>query len=91
LIVEVMYGDPHQTKTDAELIFALQQAWLLPKYGTADPVAEAKFSLDSVVDDEGSCFQQTPVRNGSFINYCRSKLQRWRETVIGFMRGSHQE
>ncbi|KAJ7714243.1 multidrug resistance-associated ABC transporter [Mycena maculata] len=48
--------DPHKTKTDAELISLLQQAWLLPRDGTKDPVAEAKFSLDSSVSDEGSNF-----------------------------------
>ncbi|KAF8217563.1 multidrug resistance-associated ABC transporter [Mycena galopus ATCC 62051] len=48
--------DPHKTKTDAELISLLQQAWLLPRDGTRDPVAEAKFSLDVSVSDEGSNF-----------------------------------
>ncbi|KAJ7290727.1 multidrug resistance-associated ABC transporter [Mycena rebaudengoi] len=48
--------DPHKTKTDAELIALLQQAWLLPHDGTKDPVAEAKFSLDGSVSDEGSNF-----------------------------------
>lgn len=41
------------TRTDAELISALQRAWLLPRDGTKDPVAEAKFSLDATVGDEG--------------------------------------
>ncbi|KAJ7890947.1 multidrug resistance-associated ABC transporter [Mycena olivaceomarginata] len=48
--------DPHKTKTDAELISLLQQAWLLPRDGTIDPVTEAKFSLDGSVSDEGSNF-----------------------------------
>ncbi|KAF7343004.1 Oligomycin resistance ATP-dependent permease YOR1 [Mycena venus] len=48
--------DPHKTKSDAELISLLQQAWLLPHDGTKDPVAEAKFSLDVSVSDEGSNF-----------------------------------
>jgi hypothetical protein len=30
----------------------LQRAWLLPSHGS-DPAAEAKFSLDSTVGDEG--------------------------------------
>jgi ABC-type multidrug transport system fused ATPase/permease subunit len=30
--------------------------WLLPQVGVVDPVAEAKFSLDSSVGDEGSNF-----------------------------------
>ncbi|KAJ7607370.1 multidrug resistance-associated ABC transporter [Roridomyces roridus] len=47
--------DPENTKTDAELISVLQRAWLLPRPGEpADPVAEAKFSLDSKIGDEGS-------------------------------------
>ncbi|KAH9476201.1 ABC-type transporter cicA [Psilocybe cubensis] len=46
--------DPQGLRTDAELISALQRSWLLPKSGPPDPVAEAKFSLDSTVGDEGS-------------------------------------
>ncbi|KAF8962130.1 multidrug resistance-associated ABC transporter [Flammula alnicola] len=48
--------DPLGLRTDAELISALQRAWLLPKDGSPDPVAEAKFSLDSTVGDEGANF-----------------------------------
>ncbi|KAJ7224699.1 multidrug resistance-associated ABC transporter, partial [Mycena pura] len=48
--------DPHKTKTDAELICLLQRAWLLPREGTKDPVAEAKFSLDASVGDDGANF-----------------------------------
>ncbi|KAF4621625.1 hypothetical protein D9613_012586 [Agrocybe pediades] len=48
--------DPQGLRTDAELISALQRSWLLPKSGPPDPVAEAKFSLDSTVGDEGSNF-----------------------------------
>lgn len=48
-----MSRDPQGTRTDAELISALQRAWLLPKDGPTDPVIEAKFSLDSTVGDEG--------------------------------------
>ncbi|KAF9042985.1 multidrug resistance-associated ABC transporter [Panaeolus papilionaceus] len=46
--------DPLRTRTDAELIELLQRAWLLPKDGHPDPVAEAKFNLDATVGDEGS-------------------------------------
>ncbi|KAF5360312.1 hypothetical protein D9758_009126 [Tetrapyrgos nigripes] len=45
--------DPMATRTDAELISNMKRAWLLPNDGTTDPVAEAKFSLDSNVGDEG--------------------------------------
>ncbi|KAF9067926.1 multidrug resistance-associated ABC transporter [Rhodocollybia butyracea] len=46
--------DPMGTRTDAELISALQRAWLLPRDGAKDAAAEAKFSLDATVGDEGS-------------------------------------
>ncbi|TFK23810.1 ATP-dependent bile acid permease [Coprinopsis marcescibilis] len=48
--------DPQRTRTDAELIQVLQRAWLLPAEGPVDPSTEAKFSLDSVVGDDGSNF-----------------------------------
>jgi len=49
----VVYRDPQRTRTDAELISVLQRAYLLPTDGSFDPVAEAKFGLDSMVSDEG--------------------------------------
>ena len=55
--------DPQGLRTDAELISVLQRAWLLPKDGPADPVAEAKFSLDSAVGDEGQPPQPTDLRH----------------------------
>jgi len=49
--------DPLRQATDADLLEALRRVWLLPKVGEpANPVAEAKFSLDSNVGDEGSNF-----------------------------------
>ena len=45
--------DPQGLRTDAELISSLQRSWLLPKDGPPDPAAEAKFSLDSNVGDDG--------------------------------------
>ncbi|KAF9527181.1 ATP-dependent bile acid permease [Crepidotus variabilis] len=48
--------DPHRLRTDVELISVLQRAWLLPKDPASDPQAENKFSLDSLVGDEGSNF-----------------------------------
>lgn len=53
MLMNVVSSDPQGLRTDAELISALQRAWLLPKSGPVDPVIEAKFSLDSVVGDEG--------------------------------------
>jgi len=55
--------DPQGLRTDAELISVLQRAWLLPKDGPADPVAEAKFSLDSAVGDEGQPPQPTDLQH----------------------------
>jgi len=55
--------DPQGLRTDAELISVLQRAWLLPKDGPADPVAEAKFSLDSAVGDEGQSVQPTELQH----------------------------
>ena len=46
-------SDPQKTRTDAELISALQRVWLLPRDGPPEPAVEAKFSLDSKVGDEG--------------------------------------
>jgi ATP-binding cassette subfamily C (CFTR/MRP) protein 1 len=46
--------DPLTQRTDAELIDILRRVWLLPPLGTIDLVAEAKFSLNAVVGEEGS-------------------------------------
>ncbi|KAH9914213.1 uncharacterized protein B0H18DRAFT_959993 [Fomitopsis serialis] len=46
--------DSEGTRTDAQLISAIQPTWLLPQNGAHDAVAEAKFSLDSLVGDEES-------------------------------------
>ena len=51
--MNVLCRDPQRLRTDAEVIAVLQRAWLLPKDGPVDPAVEAKFSLDSVVGDEG--------------------------------------
>ena len=54
LTMRLANRDPQNTRTDAELLDALRRAWLLPKEGIAvDPTTEAKFSLDSAVNDEG--------------------------------------
>ncbi|KAG6916304.1 hypothetical protein DXG01_007461 [Tephrocybe rancida] len=50
---DIYDSDPQGLRTDAELISVLQRAWLLPSGGVTDPAAEAKFSLDSTVGDEG--------------------------------------
>ena len=47
------HRDPQKTKSDAEIIDCLKRAWLLPRQEPPDPGAEGKFSLDSLVSDEG--------------------------------------
>jgi len=65
--------DPKNTRTDAEIITALRRAWLLPQDGAPnDPIAEAKFSLDSVVGDEGSNFS---AGERQLIALCRALVK----------------
>ena len=52
-MIHFRFRDPLSLRTDAELIEVLQRAWLLPKEGPVDSAVEAKFSLNSVVGDEG--------------------------------------
>jgi len=52
--IQTLQRDRQGLRTDAELISILQRAWLVPKDGPVDPAVEAKFSLNSVVGDEGS-------------------------------------
>lgn len=49
------YRDPKGLRTDAELVSVIQRAGLLSSANSPDP-AEAKFSLDSKVGDEGLCY-----------------------------------
>ncbi|KAG6834633.1 hypothetical protein H0H93_008469, partial [Arthromyces matolae] len=71
--------DPQWSKTDAELISMLQRAWLLPPDGTSDPVAEAKFSLNSAVGDEGSNFS---VGEKQLLALCRALVKNSRIIVL---------
>lgn len=50
---KMIHRDPQRTRTDAELISVLERADITSSDGVADPVAEAKFGLESVVNDEG--------------------------------------
>ncbi|KAJ8457503.1 hypothetical protein ONZ45_g18288 [Pleurotus djamor] len=68
--------DPEATRTDAELISALQRAWLLPRSGKVDPVVEAKYSLDATVGDEGILFVETLFLDEIEDRLSRLKLQR---------------
>ncbi|KAJ3915478.1 multidrug resistance-associated ABC transporter [Lentinula edodes] len=71
--------DPMGTRTDAELISALQRAWLLPRDGTKDPVAEAKFSLDATVGDEGSNFS---AGEKQLLALCRALVKKSRIIIL---------
>jgi hypothetical protein len=53
MLIAQWRSDPQGTRTDVELISALQRSWLLPRDGPTDPTVEAKFSLNSAVSDEG--------------------------------------
>lgn len=71
--------DPQKTRTDAELLSALRRAWLLPRDGAQDPVAEAKFSLDSVVSDEGSNYS---AGEKQLLALCRALVKNSRIIVL---------
>ncbi|KZW01126.1 hypothetical protein EXIGLDRAFT_719505 [Exidia glandulosa HHB12029] len=45
--------DPLRTRTDAELLGILQKSHLLPGPGQSDPAAEARFTLDASLGQEG--------------------------------------
>lgn len=61
-------SDPQGTRTDAEIISALQRAWLLPRDGSpVDPMVEAKFSLNAAVSDEG---QSLPAAVERSVTHC---------------------
>ncbi|TDL26292.1 multidrug resistance-associated ABC transporter [Rickenella mellea] len=65
--------DPEGARTDAEIISALQRSWLLPQDGASpDPTAEAKFSLDTTVSDEGSNFS---AGEKQLLSLCRALLK----------------
>jgi len=64
--------DPLKTRTDAELIQALQRSWLLPPDGVSDPNIEAKFALDAQVSDEGSNFS---AGERQLIALCRALVK----------------
>ncbi|KAI0826665.1 multidrug resistance-associated ABC transporter [Trametes gibbosa] len=71
--------DPTNTRTDAELIDSLRRAWLLPRDGTTDPAAEAKFSLTSNVSDEGSNYS---AGEKQLLALCRALVKNSRIIVL---------
>jgi len=72
--------DPRNSRTDAEIISALQRAWLLPREGSpSDPAAEAKFNLDAAVTDEGANFS---AGEKQLLALCRALLKGSRIIVL---------
>ncbi|KAH8103355.1 multidrug resistance-associated ABC transporter [Cristinia sonorae] len=72
--------DPQGTRTDAEIISALQRAWLLPADGSpADSPAETKFSLDAPVSDEGSNYS---AGEKQLLALCRALIKRSRIIIL---------
>ncbi|KAH9896823.1 P-loop containing nucleoside triphosphate hydrolase protein [Cubamyces lactineus] len=72
-------ADPTNTRTDAELIDSLRRAWLLPRDGSSDPAAEAKFSLTSNVSDEGSNYS---AGEKQLLALCRALVKNSRIIVL---------
>lgn len=72
-------SDPEGTRTDAELIKTLQRTSLLPQKGILDPNAEAKFSLDSNIGDDGSNFS---AGEKQLLALCRALVKRSRIIVL---------
>ena len=72
-------SDPHNLRTDAEILAALQRASLLPPTGTVDPVAEDKFRLDASVTDEGSNFS---AGEKQLLALCRALVRNNRIIIL---------
>ncbi|KAM5532134.1 hypothetical protein V8D89_014227 [Ganoderma adspersum] len=71
--------DPLNTRTDAEILDSLKRAWLLPRDGPPDSIAEAKFSLDSQVSDEGSNYS---AGEKQLLALCRALVKNSRIIVL---------
>ncbi|KAI3614331.1 abc transporter [Moniliophthora roreri] len=67
--------DPLKTRTDAELISAMQRAWLI----SDDESKESKFNLDSAVGDEGSNFS---AGEKQLVALCRALVKQSRIIVL---------
>ncbi|KAH6879600.1 cadmium ion transporter [Coprinopsis sp. MPI-PUGE-AT-0042] len=71
--------DPLRQRTDAELLSVLQRVGLLPPAGTSDTVVESKFSLDSVIGDEGSNYS---VGEKQLLSLTRALVRRSQVIVL---------
>nr|VWO94880.1 MRP-like transporter [Ganoderma boninense] len=71
--------DPLNTRTDAEILDSLKRAWLLPRDGPPDSAAESKFSLDSLVSDEGSNYS---AGEKQLLALCRALVKNSRIIVL---------
>ncbi|KAI1798261.1 multidrug resistance-associated ABC transporter [Ganoderma leucocontextum] len=71
--------DPLNTRTDAEILDSLKRAWLLPRDGPPDSVAESKFGLDSQVSDEGSNYS---AGEKQLLALCRALVKNSRIIVL---------
>lgn len=84
---KMIHRDPQRIRTDAELISILQRADITTTDGIADPVAEAKFGLDSVVNDEGRP-NFSPGNSLLYLCMVRIKLQRGRKATAGALQSA---
>ncbi|KAI1798260.1 multidrug resistance-associated ABC transporter [Ganoderma leucocontextum] len=71
--------DPLNTRTDAEILDSLKRAWLLPRDGPPDSVAESKFTLDSQVSDEGTNYS---AGEKQLLALCRALVKNSRIIVL---------
>lgn len=71
--------DPLGTQTDAELISALQRMHLLQRESPPDLAAESKFSLSTLVEDQGSNFSSGEKQ---LLALCRALVKNSRIIVL---------
>jgi ATP-binding cassette, subfamily C (CFTR/MRP), member 1 len=73
--------------TDADIISALQRCWLLPRDGSKDPVAEAKFGLDASVGDDGANYS---AGEKQLLALCRALVKNSRIIVLVCWYSAHE-
>ncbi|CAK5271118.1 unnamed protein product [Mycena citricolor] len=65
--------NPPNSRTDTELLFVLRREWSLPRpKEPTDPIAKAKLSLNSTIDDEGSNYS---ARKKQLLTLCRALMK----------------